>query len=133
VPHTSTAEQGGPFSHMQPVHETILTKDISMPPLQAVPPTVTSCASMRSKSKIAPQISFGHVASFLPNLKGQALARQSTTFVGPHRPMLSPDVDGVPTNNTNNGNKCRPPVRALGWARHPREDGPRKSVTKQIK
>jgi hypothetical protein len=33
VPHTTTVEQGGPSSHMQPMHETILAKDISMPPL----------------------------------------------------------------------------------------------------
>jgi hypothetical protein len=104
-----------------------------MPPLQVVPPTIPSCASTRSKSKIAPQISLGPVAPFVANLKGQALARQSTLSVGPRRPMLSCDVEGAPTNNTNNGNKRLPPVRALGRARHPREDGPRRGVTKQTK
>jgi hypothetical protein len=38
APHTTTAEQGGPSSHMQPMHETILARDTSMPPLQVVPP-----------------------------------------------------------------------------------------------
>jgi hypothetical protein len=47
--------------------------------------------------------------------------------------MLSPKVEGAPMNNTNNGNKRPPPVRALGRARHPREDGPRRGVTKQTK
>jgi hypothetical protein len=66
-------------------------------------------------------------------LRGQALPRQSTTSVGPRRPMLSHDVEGAPTNNTNNGNERLPPIRALGWARRPREDGPRRDVTKQTK
>jgi hypothetical protein len=61
------------------------------------------------------------------------LARQSTTSVDPHRPMLSHDVEGAPANNTNNGNKRPHPVCALGWARRPREDGPRRGVTKQTK
>jgi hypothetical protein len=47
--------------------------------------------------------------------------------------MLSRDVGGAPMNNTNNGNKCSPPVHALGRARRPREDGPRRGVTKQNK
>jgi hypothetical protein len=83
APHTTTAKQGSPSSHMQPMHETILARDISTPPLQAVPLTVPSHASTRSKSKIAPQISLGPVAPFVANLRGQALARQTTTFVGP--------------------------------------------------
>jgi hypothetical protein len=33
APHTSTTELGGPSSHMQPMHETILAKDTSTPPL----------------------------------------------------------------------------------------------------
>jgi hypothetical protein len=61
------------------------------------------------------------------------LARQSTTSVNPHRPMHSCDIEGAPTNNTNNGNKRPPPARALGRARRPREDGPRRGVTKQTK
>jgi hypothetical protein len=44
--------------------------------------------------------------------------------------MLSRDVEGAPLNNTNNGNERPPPIRALGWARRPREDGPRRDVTK---
>jgi hypothetical protein len=86
---------------MQPMYETILARDISTPPLQAVPPTAPSCASTRSKSKIAPQINLGLVAPFVANLRGQALARQSTPSVG--------------------------------QARRPREDGPRRGVTKQTK
>jgi hypothetical protein len=43
--------------------------------------------------------------------------------VGPRRPMLSRDVEGAPTNNIDNGNERLPPIRALGRARHPREDG----------
>jgi hypothetical protein len=115
------------------MHETILARNTSTPPLQVVPPTVPSRASTRSKSKNAPQISLGPVAPFVANLRGQALLRQSTTSVGPLRPMLSPKVEGAPMNNTNNGNKRPPPVRALGRARHPREDGPRRGVTKQTK
>jgi hypothetical protein len=61
------------------------------------------------------------------------LPRQSTTSVGPHRPMLSRDVEGAPMNNIDNGNKRLPPIRALGWARRPRENGPRRDVTKQTK
>jgi hypothetical protein len=95
APHTTTTEQGGLSSHMQPMHETILARDISMPPLQAVPPTVLSRASTRSKSKIAPQVSLDPVAPFVANLRGQALARQSTTFVGPRRPMLSLTLKGL--------------------------------------
>jgi hypothetical protein len=133
APHTTTAEQGGPSSHMQPMYETILARNTSTPPLQVVPPTVPSHASTRSKSKNAPQINLGPVPSFVANLRDQALPRQSTTSVGPHRPMLSPDVEGAPTNNTNNGNKRPPPIRALGRARRPREDGPRRGVTKQTK
>jgi hypothetical protein len=133
APHTTTAEQGGPSSHMQPMHETILARDISTPPLQAVLPIVPSCASTISKSKIALQISLGPVAPFVANLRGQALARQSTTSVGPHRPILFCDVEGAPTNNTNIGNKRPPPIRALGRARCSREDGPRRGVTKQTK
>jgi hypothetical protein len=118
---------------MQPMHETILAKDTSTPPLQVVPPTVPSRASTRSKSKNAPQSSLGPVAPFVANLRGQALPRQSTTSVGPRRPMLSCDVEGAPMNNIDNGNERLPPIRALGRARRPREDGPRRDVTKQTK
>jgi hypothetical protein len=118
---------------MQPLHETILARDTSTPPLQVVPPTVPSRASTRSKSKNAPQSSLGPVAPFVANLRGQALPRQSTTSVGPRRPMLSRDVEGAPTNNIDNGNERLPPIRALGRARHPKEDGPRRDVTKQTK
>jgi hypothetical protein len=131
--HTTTAEQGGPSSHMQPMHETILARDTSTLPLQVVPPTIPSRASTRSKSKNAPQSSLGHVAPFVANLRGQALPRQSTTSVGPRRPMFSCDVEGAPTNNIDNGNERLPPIRALGRARHPREDGRRRDVTKQTK
>lgn len=31
--HISNAEQGNPSSHIQPMHETALARDISMPPL----------------------------------------------------------------------------------------------------
>jgi hypothetical protein len=117
---------------MQPMHETILAKDTSTPPLQVVPPTVPSHASTRSKSKNAPQSSLGPVAPFVANLRGQALPRQSTTSVGPCRPMLS-HVEGAPTNNIDNGNERLPSIRALGWARRLREDGPRRDVTKQTK
>jgi hypothetical protein len=133
APHTTTAEQGGSSSHMQPMHETILARDTSMPPLQVVPPTIPSRASTRSKSKNAPQSSLGHVAHFVANLRGQALPRQSTTSMGPHRPMFSCDVEGAPTNNVDNGNEHLPSIHALGWARRPREDGPRRDVTKQTK
>jgi hypothetical protein len=108
---------------MQPMHETILAKDTSTPPLQVVHPTIPSRASTRSKSKNALQSSLGLVAPFVANLRGQALPRQSTTAVGPRRPMLSRDVEGAPTNNIDNGNERLPPIRALGRARHPREDG----------
>jgi hypothetical protein len=131
--HTTTAEQGGSSSHMQPMHETILERDTSTRPLQVVPPTVPSLASMRSKSKNAPQSNLGLVAPFIANLRGQALPRQSTTSVGPFRLMLSRDVEGAPMNNTDNGNERLPPIRALGRARRPREDGPRRDVTKQTK
>jgi hypothetical protein len=47
--------------------------------------------------------------------------------------MLSRDVEGAPTNNIDNGNERLPPIRALGRARRLREDGPRRSVTKQTK
>jgi hypothetical protein len=133
APHTTTTEQGGPSSHMQPMHETILARDTSTPPLQVVPPTIPSHASTRSKSKNAPQSSLGPVASFVANLRGQALPRQSTTSVGPRRPMFSRDVEGTPTNNIDNGNECLPPIHALGWVRRPREGGPRRDATKQTK
>jgi hypothetical protein len=133
APHTTTAEQGGPSSHMQPMHETILARDTSTPPLQVVPPTIPSHASTRLKSKTTLQISLGLVAPCITNLRGQALPRQSTTSLGPRRPMLSHDVEKAPTNNTNNGNECPPPIRALGRARRPREDGPRGGVMKQTK
>jgi hypothetical protein len=133
APHTTTAEQGSPSIHMQPMYETILARDTSTPLLQVVPPTVPSCASKRSKSKNAPQSSLGHVAPFVANLRGQALPKQSTTSLGPRRPMLSCDVEGAPTNNIDNGNECLPPIRALGRARRLREDGPRRDVTKQTK
>jgi hypothetical protein len=133
APHTTTAEQGGPSSHMPPMHETILARDTSTPPLQVVPPTVPSHATTRSKSKNAPQSSLGIVAPFVANLRGQALPRQSTISMGPRRPMLSRDVEGAPTNSTDNGNERPPPIRALRWARLPREDGPRRDVTKQTK
>jgi hypothetical protein len=61
------------------------------------------------------------------------LPRQSTTVVGPRRPMLSCDVEGAPTNNIDNGNERLPPIHALGRARRPREDGPRRDVMKQTK
>jgi hypothetical protein len=106
---------------MQPMYETILTRDTSTPPLQVVPPTVPSRATTRSKSKNAPQSNLGLVALFVANLRGQALPRQSTTS------------EGAPTNNTNNGNEHPHPIRVLGQARRPREDGPRRDVTKQTK
>jgi hypothetical protein len=118
---------------MQPMHETILARDTSTPPLQVVPPTIPSRASTRSKSKNAPQSSLGPVAPFVANLRGQALPRQSTTSVGPRRLMLSRDVEGAPMNNIDNGNERLPPIRALRRARRPREDGPRRDVTKQTK
>jgi hypothetical protein len=133
APHTTSAEQSGPSSHMQPMHETILVRDTSTPPLQVVPPTVPSRASTRSKSKNAPQSNLGPVAPFVANLRGQALPRQSTTTVGPRRPMFSRDVEGASTNNLDNGNERLPPIRALGRARRSREDGPRGNVTKQTK
>jgi hypothetical protein len=129
APHTTTVEQGDPSSHMQPMHETILARDTSTPPLQVVPPTIPSRASTRSKSKNAPQSSLGHVA----NLRGQVLPRQSTTSMGPHKLMLSCDVEATPTNNPNNGNKRPLPIRALRRARRPRKDGPRRGSTKQTK
>jgi hypothetical protein len=106
------------------MHETALTRDISTPCL--VPPP-------RSKSKIASHFSLGPIAPFVANLRGEALARQSTCLMCPHRPMFSRDIEGAPVNNTNNVNKRPHLVRALGWARHPREDGPRRSGTKQTK
>jgi hypothetical protein len=118
---------------MQPMHETILARDTSTPPLQVVSPTVPYRASTISKSKNAPQSNLDPVVPFVANLRGQALPRQSTTYVGPRRPMLSRDVEGAPTNNIDNGNERLPPIRALGRARRPREDGPRRSVTKQTK
>jgi hypothetical protein len=133
APHITTAEQGSPSSHMQPMHETILARDTSTPPLQVVPRTVPSRASARSKSKNASQNSLGLVAPFVANLRGQALPKQSTTSVGPSRPMLSRDVEGAPTNNPNNGNKRPPPIRALGRSRCPRKDEPRRGGTKQTK
>jgi hypothetical protein len=133
APHTTTAELGGPSSYMQPMHKTILARDTSTPPLQVVPPTVPSRASTRSKSKNAPQSSLGLVAPFVANLRGQALPRPSTSSMGPRRPMLSRDVEWAPTNNPNNGNECLPSIRALGRARRPRVDGPRRDVTKQTK
>jgi hypothetical protein len=45
--------------------------------------------------------------------------------------MLSRDVEGAPTNNIDNGNEHLPPIRALGRARRPQEDGPRRDDTKQ--
>jgi hypothetical protein len=69
--------------------------------------TVPSRAFTRSKSKNAPQSSLDLVAPFVANLRGQALPRQSTTSVGPRRPMLSRDIEGAPTNNINNGNERR--------------------------
>jgi hypothetical protein len=47
--------------------------------------------------------------------------------------MLSRDVEGAPTNNTDNGNERLPSIRALGRARRPKEDGPRRDVTKKTK
>ena len=47
--------------------------------------------------------------------------------------MLSRNIEGAPTNNTDNGNEDLLPICALGQARHPREDGPRRDVTKQTK
>jgi hypothetical protein len=98
-----------------------------------VPPTVPSRASTRSKSKNAPQSNLGPAAPFVANLRGQALPRQSTTAVGPRRPMFSRDVEGAPTNNIDNGNERLPSIRAFGRARRPRKDGPRRDVTKQTK
>ena len=98
-----------------------------------VPLTIPSYASTRSKSKNAPQSNLGHVAPFVANLRGQALPKQSTTSVGPRRLMLSLNIEGAPTNNIDNGNERLPPICALGQARHPRKDGPRRDVTKQTK
>ena len=133
VPHTSTTKQGGPSSHIQLMHETVLVRDISTLPLQAFSPTIPSRASTRLKSKIASQFSLGVVASFIANLRGQALARQSTCLVDPRRPMLSRDVEGAPMDNINNINKRFHPICALGQARRPREDGPKEGATKQTK
>ena len=36
-------------------------------------------------------------------------------------------------NNTDNGNERLPPICALGQARRPREDGPKRDVMMQIK
>jgi hypothetical protein len=115
------------------MHETILARDISTPPLQAFPSTIPSCASTRLKSKIASQFSLGAIAPFIANLRGQALARQSTCLVGLRRPMLSSDVEGTPMNNINNVNKRPHPICVLGQAKRPREDGPREGATKQTK
>jgi hypothetical protein len=133
VPHNTTIEQGGPSNHMQPMDETILARDTSMPPLEVVPPTVPSRASTRSKSKNAPQSSVGPVAAFVADLRSQALRRQSTTSVGRDRSMMSRGVEGAPTINVDNGIERLPPPRALGRARRPREDGPTTNVTKQTK
>ena len=133
VPHNTTIEQGGPSNHMQPMDETILARDTSMPPLEVVPPIVPSRASTRLKSKNAPESSLDPVAAFVANLRSQALHRQSTTFVGRGRPMMSRDVEGVPTINVDNGIERLPPPRALRRARRPREDGPTTNVTKQTK
>ena len=54
VPHITTIEQGGPSNHMQPIHETILVRDTSTPPLQVALPIVPSRVSTRSKFKKAP-------------------------------------------------------------------------------
>ena len=118
---------------MQPIHETILARDISTPPLQVVPLTIPSHASTRLKSKNATQSSLDPVAAFVADLRSQALRRQSTAFVGRDRLMLSCGVEGTPTNNEDNGNEHLPPARALGRARWLRDDGPSTNVTKQTK
>ena len=53
--------------------------------------------------------------------------------MGPCRPILARDVEGAPTNNTDNGNERLLSIHALGWARRPRKDGPRRNVTKKTK
>ena len=73
------------------------------------------------------------MAAFVANLRVQALPRQSTTFVGRGRPMLSRGIQEVPMNNADNGNERLPPARAFGWARRPREDGPSTNVMKKSK
>ena len=133
APHTTTIEQGAPSSHIQPMHETILARDTSMPPLQVIPPIVPSRTSTRLKPKNVPQSSLGHVAPFIANLRGQALPRQSTTSVGPYRSMISRGIEGASTNSADNGNERLLPICALRWARCPREDGPSRNVTKQTK
>jgi hypothetical protein len=108
-----------------------LPRDISMLPLRAVPSTVPSRTSTRSKSKITSQFGLGRVASFVTNLKGQALARQSTSLVG--LPMLSHDVEGSPMNDIHDVDIRPHPICAVGWARRLRKDGPKRGGTKQAK
>jgi hypothetical protein len=74
------------------MHETILGRDTSTPPLQVVPPTFPSRATTRSKSKNALQSSLGLVAPFVANLRGQALPRQAKLFSNGRVPRTGPSI-----------------------------------------
>jgi Protein of unknown function (DUF 659)/hAT family C-terminal dimerisation region len=133
VPHTTTVEQGGPSNHVQPMHETFLSRDTSTRPLRVVPPTVPSRASSRLKAKNVSQSSLGDVATFVADLRTQTLRGQSTSSVVRGRLLRSRAVEGVPTNNVDIGNAGLLPTRALAKGRRPRSDASARNVTNQTK
>jgi hypothetical protein len=81
--------------------------------LKTVPPINPSHTSTKEKSKNPSNFSLGYVAPFVANLMGNALATQSTCVAGQCGPMLSLDIEGAPTNTTNDVERHLHPISTL--------------------
>jgi hypothetical protein len=104
------------------MHPSSLARTTSMPTLEVVPPIVPSRISTKEKSKIASQFSLGHVAPFVVDLRGKAVAMHVLVVMGPSGPTLSLHIEGIPMNNINNAKRRPHPIYALGQTRHLQED-----------
>jgi hypothetical protein len=78
------------------MHPSSLARTTSMPTLEVVPPIVPSRISTKEKSKIASQFSLGHVAPFVVDLRGKAVAMHVLVVMGPSGPTLSLHIEGIP-------------------------------------
>jgi hypothetical protein len=115
------------------MHQSVLTKDIAMLSLKAIPSTIPFRTSTKRKSKIPSQFTLGNVALFVANLRGKTVTTHSTCVTGPSRPMLSLDFGGAPTNNINSGKRSPHPMCTLRRVRLSRDDGSERLTRRKTK
>jgi hypothetical protein len=78
TPDRANAEQVSHSTHIQPLHQSTLLGTTSK-----VPPTVSSCISMKAKCRAPSQFTLDHIAPFVANLRSNVVAPQPTSVGSP--------------------------------------------------